>query len=155
MKRILSAVLLAVVLAPPAFAAKVYLKDGGVIEAKRVWRSGAKVHVLATRHTLTTFEKGEVDLKRTFVNKRRAAKKVAAVAPQAEKSAAAPGRAVATSKNAEKKPAESKPVEKKARVSLPALPKLPEKSPENLVPASGGGGTIKQHKKEMAEKVAE
>jgi hypothetical protein len=55
----------------------------------------------------------------------------------------------------DKKPTDNKPVEKKAGVSLPALPKLPEKSPESLVPASGGGGTIKQHKKEMAEKVGE
>lgn len=145
MKRILCAALMAVVLATPAFAAKVYLKDGGVIQAKRVWRAGGKVHVLATRHTLTSFEKREVDLKRTFPQKRRAAKTVAAVTPQAQTAAAAPNRAAAT----------RKPLDSRARVSLPSLPKLPERSPGSLVPASGAGGTIKQQKKEMAEKLAE
>jgi hypothetical protein len=46
-------------------------------------------------------------------------------------------------------------VDSKARVSLPRLPKLPERSPASLVPSSGAGGTIKQQKKEMAEKLAE
>ena len=66
MRRFLCAALMTAVLATPAFAAKVYLKEGGIIQAKRVWREGGKVHVLATRHTLTSFEKSEVDLKRTF-----------------------------------------------------------------------------------------
>jgi len=145
MKRILCAALMAAVLATPAFAAKVYLKDGGVIQAKRVWREGGKVHVLATRHTLTSFEKSEVDLKRTFPQKRRVAKKAAPVTPQAQTAAAAPGGAAAI----------QKPVESKARVALPSLPKLPERSPESLVPSRGAGGTIKQQKKEMAEKLAE
>ena len=153
MKRILCAALMTVVLATPAFAAKLYLKDGGVIQAKRVWREGGKVHVLATRHTLTSFEKREVDLKRTFPQKRRVAKKTFAVEPQAQKKAepqfqakaAAPSGAAAT----------QKPVESKARVSLPSLPKLPERSPESLVPSKGAGGTIKQQKKEMSEKLAE
>ena len=145
MKRITCAVLLSVMLAMPAFAAKVYLKDGGVIEAKRVWREGGKVHVLATRHTLTTFEPSEINLKRTFVRRHRVARKVAAVQPQNQAPAATPGGAVAPQKPAEKKPG----------VTLPKLPKLPEKSPDSLVPSSGGGGAIKQHKKEMADKVAE
>jgi hypothetical protein len=145
MKRILCAALMAVVLATPAFAAKVYLKDGGVIQAKRVWRAGGKVHVLATRHTLTSFERSEVDLKRTFVKRHRVARKVAAVAPQAQTAAAAPNGAAATRKT----------VDRKARVSLPSLPKLPERSPESLVPSSGGSGTIRQQQKEMAEKLAE
>jgi len=90
MKRILCAVLMSAVLATPAFAAKVYLKDGGVIQAKRVWRADGKVYVLATRHTLTSFEKSEVDLKRTFVKRHRAAKRTGAVAPQAQTAAAPP-----------------------------------------------------------------
>jgi opacity protein-like surface antigen len=143
MKRILCAALMAVVLATPAFAAKVYLKDGGVIQAKRVWRSGDKVHVLATRHTLTSFEKSEVNMKRTFPKKHRVAKKVAPVEPQTV-SAAPKGAAEI-----------QKPVEKKVGVTLHSLPKLPEKSPESLMPSSGGSGTIRQHKKEMAERVGE
>jgi hypothetical protein len=145
MKRILLAAVTAVVMATPAFAANVYLKDGGVIKAKRVWRSGGKVHVLATRHTLTSFEPSEIDLKRTFVKRHRTARKVAAVPVQAQAAAAAPNGAAAT----------QKPAPGKAGVSLPILPKLPEKSPESLVPSSGAGGTIRQQKKEMAEKLAE
>lgn len=149
MKRITCAVLLTVVLATPAFAAKVYLKDGGVIQAKKVWREGGKVHVLATRHTLTTFEPSEINMKRTFVKRHRAVKKVGAVSPQAQVPAAAKGAAPATVSAA------AKPAEKKAGIALPALPKLPERSPDSLVPSSGGGGTIKQHKKSMAERAGE
>jgi hypothetical protein len=147
-KRITCAVLLTVVMATPAFAAKVYLKEGGVIQAKRVWREGGKVHVLATRHTLTTFEPSEVDLKRTFVKRHRATKKVAAVSPQAP----VPVKGAAPLAGA---PAAPKPAENKVGITLPKMPKLPEKTPDSLVPSSGGGGTIKQHKKEMAEKTAD
>ena len=153
MKRILAAVLIASLLVTPAFAAKghkaarthkVYLKEGGVIEARKVWRSDGKVHVWAEKDSMTSFDASEINLKKTFPAKRRAAKKPAAAAQPA---AAAPAAAAAG-----QKPVETKPAEKKPGVALPALPKLPEKSPEKLVPASGGGGTIKQHKKEMAEK---
>jgi hypothetical protein len=136
---------LAIVLATPAFAAKLYLKDGGVIQAKKVWREGGRVHVWITRDTMTSFGPSEVDLKRTFVKRHRAVKKVAAVQPQTQTTAAAPNGAAA----------DQKTVEKKAGITLPKLPKLPEKTPDSLVPSSGGGGAIKQHKKEMAEKTGE
>lgn len=145
MKRIMCAALLTVVLATPAFAAKLYLKDGGVIQAKRVWREGGKVHVLATRDTLTSFERSEVDLKRTFPKRHRVTKKISAVQPQAQTATAAPSGAAAT----------QKPAAGKAAIALPSLPKLPERSPDSLVPSSGAGGTIKQQKKDMAEKLAE
>ena len=61
MKRILMCSMMVVFLATPAFAAKLYLKEGGVIQAKRVWREGGKVYVLATRDTMTSFEPCEVD----------------------------------------------------------------------------------------------
>ena len=141
MKRVLCAVVMAAALAAtPALAAKVYLKDGGYIKAKRVWKADGRVYVLATRDTLTSFEKSEVNMKRTFPKKRAVVKKVEAVAPQA--ATAAPGGATAPQKTADTK----------TGVSLPALPKLPEKSPDSLTPSSGTGGTIKQRKKEMAEK---
>jgi hypothetical protein len=143
MKRTLCAALMAITLATPAFAAKVYLKDGGVIQAKRVWREGGKVHVLATRHTLTSFEKSEINLKRTFPKKHKVATKVAAVETKA--ATAAPSGAAAP----------QKPEDKKTGVALPSLPKLPEKSPESLVPSTGTGGTIRQQKKNMAEKLGE
>jgi hypothetical protein len=144
MKRILCAVLITVGLTTPALAAKLYLKEGGVIQAKRVWRSGGKVHVLATRHTQTSFEPSEVNLKRTFPKKRRVVRK-AVVAAQSAQTTNAPATETATPKAAEKK----------NRFSLPELPKLPERSPESLVPSSGGGGSIKKHKKEMAERLGE
>jgi hypothetical protein len=46
-------------------------------------------------------------------------------------------------------------VESKVRVSLPSLPKLPEKTPESLLPSKGTGGVIRQQKKEMAEKLGD
>lgn len=144
MKRILSAVLLSATLATPALAAKLYLKDGGVIQAKRVWRSNGKVHVLATRDTLTTFEPYEVNLKRTFPTRRRVARKpVAAVRP------------VETATTPSQPGTSPQPAEKKPGFKLPNVPKLPEKNPESLVPSSGSGGSIKQHKKEMSERLAE
>ena len=143
MKRILCTALLAVVLTTPAFAVNVYLKDGGVIQAKRVWRSGGKVHVLATRHTLTSFENSEVDVKRTFPKKYRVAKKLAAV--EVQTASAAPKGAAEV----------KKPVIEKAGVTLHPLPKLPKESSDSLVPASGAGGAIRQQKKDMAEKIAE
>jgi hypothetical protein len=140
MKRILCAVLLSVTLATPALAARLYLKEGGIIEAKRFWRADGKVYVLATRHTLTSFEPSEVNLKRTFPKHHRVAKQpVSAVQQQA---AAAPAQAAAP----------QKPAEKKSGISLP---NLPERSPESLVPSSGTGGTINQHKKEMADRLKE
>jgi seryl-tRNA(Sec) selenium transferase len=145
MKRIVCAALMAAVLATPAFAAKVYLKDGGIIQAKRVWRAGGKVQVLATRHTLTSFENSEIDLKRTFAKRRRVARRISAVTPQAQAAAAVPNGAAAT----------RIPVDRKSRISLPNLPKLPERLPESLAPSSGAGGVIRQQKKEMSEKLAD
>lgn len=139
MKLMLCAVLLAVTCATPSFAAKLYLKDGGVIQAKRVWRDAGKVYVLANRDTLTSFEPWEVDLKRTFPQRPRVVKRASATAQQA--TTAAPKQATAVPKAAEKKPGI-------------ALPTLPEKSPESLVPSSGGG-TIRQHKKEIEERIKE
>ena len=143
MKLLLCAALMSVTLATPAFAAKLYLKDGGTIEAIRVWRSDGKVHVLATRHTETSFETSEVDMKRTFARHHRAAKKSKRVSRQT--ASAVPNEATAS----------QKPAEKKAGMSLPSLPNLPDRNPDNLLPSSGSGGTIRQHKKEMAERAAE
>ena len=145
MKRILCAALLTITLATPSFAAKLYLKEGGVIQAKRVWRADGKVYVLATRHTLTSFEPSEVNLKRTFPKRHRMVKKP--VGDGQQTTAAAPTQTAAPQKTAEKK----------TGIKLPkaTLPGLPEKSPESLVPSSGTGGTIRQHKKEMEERMKE
>jgi hypothetical protein len=146
MKRTFCAALMAVTLAAtPSFAAKLYLRDGGCINAKRVWRADNRVYVLATRDTLTSFEKSEVNMKRTFPRHHMVAKKLAAVTSQA--TTAAPVGAAAT-----KKPADSK-----SGITLPnlSMPKLPERTPDSLVPSSGGGGSIRQNRKSMEEKAGE
>jgi hypothetical protein len=140
MKRMLCAALLAVTLATPSFAAKLYLKDGGVIQAKRVWRADGKVYVLANRDTLTSFEPWEVNLKRTFPKRHRIAKKTHVAEQQT--TTAAQTQAAAAPKAEVKKPGI-------------ALPKLPEKSPESLVPSSGEPGSIRKRNKEMEERLKE
>jgi len=129
----------------PVFAAKLYLKDGGVIQAKRVWRADGKVYVLATRHTMTSFQPSEVNMKRTFARHHRVKKNVAAVRPQAQAPASVPNGAAVSQKAAD---------EKEGKL-IRSLPKMKAKSPESLVPSSGAGGSIKQHKKEMAEKLGD
>lgn len=148
MKRILCTALIIALLSTPALAAKLYLKDGGVIQARRVWRSDGKVYVLATRDTMTSFEPNEVNLKKTFPHKQRKAahKRARTIRPLAS-------HVVPTASAGENTP--DKTVEKKNRLKLPSVPSLPEKSPESLVPSSGSGGAIKQHKKEMRERLEE
>ncbi len=133
--------------ATPALAARfVYLKDGGTIKAKSVWRTKGTVHVLVNRDTLTEFSTAEIDMKRTFARKRHTVRNQPvspspATAQQAQSSnTAAPA---------------AKQAEDKKKLSLPSLPNLADKNPENLVPSSGSGGAIKKHKKEMAEKLGE
>jgi hypothetical protein len=130
MKRILYAALITATLTAPALAAKLYLKDGGVIQAKRVWRSDGKVYVLATRDTLTSFEPSEVNLKRTFPKRHKVVhkKRIGAVRPAA--TAATPAREITT-------------------------PNAAGKATESPTPPSGNGGTIRQHKKEMEERIGE
>ncbi|MDA8413121.1 MAG: hypothetical protein M0023_04955 [Desulfobacteraceae bacterium] len=140
MKRILCAALMTVILAAPAFAARLYLKDGGFIQAKRVWRSGGRVYVLATRDTMTSFDTSEVNLKRTFPRRHRSTKKIITVNPRAHTKTAAPKGAAEI----------QRPVDKKADSSL-----SPPKSPDSLEPSSNAGGVIRQQKKELAEKIAE
>lgn len=147
MKRILCAALITASLATPALGARLYLKDGGVIQARRVWRSDGKVYVLATRDTMTSFEPYEVNLKRTFPKPKRPRavhRRVGAVRP-----------AVTAASPAGEAAAPQKPEEKKRSLRLPNMPTLPSKSPDSLVPSSGSGGTIKRHKKEMAERLGE
>lgn len=129
MKRYLLMMLILGTVTSPAFAATaVYLKDGGIIKAKSAWRSKGRVYVLVNRDTLTDFSPAEIDLKRTFIRKRRIAKKPALAANIPGTATTAPSGTGADLKKAE---------------------------PENLVPAGGAGGTIRQHKKEMAERAGE
>jgi hypothetical protein len=141
MKRIFCAALMATVLATPAFAAKLYLKDGGVIEAKRVWKGDGRINVLANRDTLTSFAPSEVDLKKTFPKarkhkkKRVVRKKIAAAKPAAAATQQKPGKPAPVSNVA---PAPAKPAGTTVR------------TPESLLPKSKTVNTIQQRKKEMA-----
>jgi len=141
MKRVLITALALCVLVPPAYAARqVYLKDGGVIRAKSVWRSHGKVQVLVNRDTLTEFAPEELDMKRTFPKRHHVPRKKTA-AGQAATASNGPG-------------AVQEPEEKKSGMSLPKLPDLPEARPESLMPAREEG-TIRKQKREMQERVNE
>ncbi len=84
MKKILLVALALCLSATPVMAAQlVYLKEGGVIKAKSVWRTKGKVHVLVNRDTLAEFSTAEIDMKRTFARKhRKIRKQPAAALPQ-------------------------------------------------------------------------
>lgn len=141
MKQLLITAVLLCTCATPSFAAKmVYLKDGSVIKAQKVWRSEGKVHVLVNRDTLADFNNSEVNFKKTFVKKRSAVNKKRQTA--ALPVAGADAQAAATPQE-----------KKKTSISLPTMPALPEKSPTAL--AGKEEGSIRKHKREMAEKAGE
>ncbi len=142
MKQLLIAAALLCVFTTPSFAAKlVYLKDGGVIKAQKVWRSEGKVHVLVNRDTLADFNNSEVNLQKTFVKKKYSAK--------SSKKAVAKPAAV----TADTKATAVQQEKKKTGIAMPTLPALPQKSPEAL--AGQNEGSIRKHKREMAEKSGE
>ena len=129
-------------LASPSLAVNVYLKDGGVIDAKSAWHSQGKVQVLVNRDTLVTFQPGEVDQKRTFPRQHPAVGKRHGAAPQ--KGTAVPVAAAVPRKTAEKG-------------AFPSLPSLRTKLKEMCPPSQGGkeGGTIRKQNREMQERLNE
>ncbi|HIJ95610.1 MAG TPA: hypothetical protein HPP94_07715 [Desulfuromonadales bacterium] len=147
MKRYLWIVMALVAAAEPALAARtVYLKEGGTITATSVWRSKGQVHVLVNRDTLTQFPSSEIDLKRTFPRRHRSmttSRPSAVHAPPTAATAAAV------------KTEEQKDGKRTSHMTLPEMPKIKERNPEDLVPSSGGGGSIRQHKKELAERIGD
>ncbi len=147
MKKLLLVVLAICTSATPVLAERtVYLKEGGTISAKSVWRAKGKVHVLVNRDTLTEFSLSEIDLKRTFARKHRAIRKqTRASGGQAAKASPAPAATV-------QKPANAKPGLQLP--SMPALPKISAKEPGAQAP-KGEEGTIRKHKKEMTERTGE
>lgn len=56
-------------LAGSCFGKQVYLKDGGIIDARSAWRQGHKVFVVVNRDIVVDFNRSEIDLRRTFPNK--------------------------------------------------------------------------------------
>lgn len=153
MVRMLIAGMLMIALAAPAHAAgkahavrKVYLRDGGIIEARSVWRSQGRVHVLVNRDTLAEFHPAELDMKRTFSRPATATSRKSKAARKRRTAGA-----VIAPETVQQTP------KKKSGMSLPNLPSFPVKLPEKT-PSSLGGkdeGAIRKHKKEMSERINE
>ena len=143
MKKLFCAIALLLVWAVSAQASTVYLKDGGRIKAKRVWREKGKVVVLLNRDSITSFAPGEVNLKKTFPPRKKRVKRMVATpaAPITSSGVAAPGGA----------PSPGTPTTKgDKKISLPSLPnKLPERS----IPQASEEGTIRKQKREMEERM--
>lgn len=134
----------AVLFAVPVLGAKtVYLKDGSIISAKAVWRERGTINVLVNRDTLATFNHEEIDMKRTFPQK---AKK------PVRKRAAKPLRKPATMPAQTMKAGTTKTVSEAKQNTL-SQPSLPERSPDAF--KAKEEGTIRRHKREMAERAAE
>jgi len=144
MKTAIMTMIAVVVSALPVLGAKtVYLKDGSIIQATSAWREGSMINVLVNRNTLATFNREEVDIKRTFPQKvKKPLRK--RVAKPVHKQAAMPEQAMHA--GAAKTGSETK------QKTL-SLPSLPEKSPDTF--KSKEEGAIRRHKREMAERAAE
>lgn len=68
---LLLALLLNASLATMALARPVYLADGGIIQAQKVWQEEGRIYVLLNRDSLITFSPEEINLKKTFAKQRR------------------------------------------------------------------------------------
>lgn len=147
MKMLGFALMLVMVWTASASAARVYLKDGSVIEARKVWRAKGKVVVLVNRQSIAEFSDSEVNLKKTFMRKKRVVKPVDAAAP-APAATTAPGAPAKGAAPVAAQPA--KPADKKI-----ALPSMPTKLPEREPPRGGEDGTIRKQKKEMEQRLNE
>ena len=155
MKHILCAALITFLLATPALAAKLYLKDGGTIQAKRVWRSDNRVYVLATRDTMTSFELNEVNLKKTFTNKKQKQRKVVRRGKKTT-----PQRVVGIARTESAITQPHKTAEGRSAFKMPDLPSqsLPKRSPEDLLPSRGKkaeSGTIRGRRDAMQDRLDE
>lgn len=143
MKKLGLALVLVVCWVATASAARVYLKDGSWIDAKKVWREKGRVMVLVNRDTITSFGRDEINLKKTFPARKKKVKPVAAAAssPTPAPGGTAPAQAAA------------QPPQQGKKISLPSLPsKLPEREPPRL---SSEEGAIRKQKKEMEKRLNE
>lgn len=146
MKRLCLAFVLVICWVASASAARVYLKDGSRIDAKKVWREKGQVVVLVNRDSITTFTNAEINLKKTFPPRKKRIKPAAA-APAGTAAANSPGSGGAAPVEAQQPAKEGK------KLSLPSLPtKLPEREPPKL---SGDEGAIRKQKREMEQRLNE
>ncbi len=123
-----------------AAAATLYLRDGGTIKAKRIWRENGKVVVLVTRESITSFAASEVNLKKTFPPRHK--KKKAEVANAAGK-ATQPGTPAAS-------PTEPSKTPKKPAASAPATAGV-----EREIPHGSEEGAIRKQKRELEDRLNE
>ncbi len=145
MKKLGLALVLVVCWAATASAARVYLKDGSWINAKKVWREKGKVVVLVNRDSITSFSNDELNLKKTFPPRKKRIKKMRPVAAAAV--APVPAAAPAATQTAPPPP--------KADKKLP-VPNLSLKLPEREPPKLGGEeGTIRKQKQEREKRLNE
>ena len=66
---LLLALLLNASLATMALARPVYLADGGIIQAQKVWKEEGRIYVLVNRDSLIHFSPEEINLKKTFAKR--------------------------------------------------------------------------------------
>ncbi len=146
MKKLISAVCVVFIWAGSAQAAVVYLKDGGTIKARNVWREKGKVVVLLNRDSITSFAAKEVNLKKTFPPRKKAVKPVvSATTSPAGVSASETFQNVTV-------PAPVKAPKEDKKFSLPSVP---TKLPEREIPKGAEEGAIRKQKREMAERLNE
>jgi hypothetical protein len=69
---LLLAILLNAILAVGALARTVYLADGGIIEAQKVWQEEGMICLLLNRDSLITFSPEEINMQKTFAKKKKA-----------------------------------------------------------------------------------
>jgi hypothetical protein len=115
---------------------EVYLKDGGIIECRKVWRADGKVMVLVNRDTLLDLSKDEVDLKKTFAKKtlkrhKKKALRVASKKPAApmEEAAPIPAKPVPPPATPQKPKAATGPAAKAKKTAEKPVPPAPNPPP--------------------------
>ena len=69
---LLLALLLNATLVTGALARSVYLADGGVIKAQKVWQEEGRIYLLLNRDSLITFSPEEINMQKTFAKKKKA-----------------------------------------------------------------------------------
>lgn len=118
---LLLALLLNASLATMALARPVYLADGGIIQAQKVWKEEGRIYVLLNRDSLITFSPEEINLKKTFAQKHRQAaapsSKKSVPTTVAAKAPATPAAPSATAASPAAVPAKAVPA---AKVATPA-----------------------------------
>lgn len=121
---------------------EVYLRDGGIIECKKVWQANGKVMVLVNRDTLLDLSRSEVDLKKTFAKKHAKAMKKARqrIESRSESATAKPlgvAQPPATPAVAPATEHKQKPAAKLAQaVAKPAVPAVKAVTPAAKQPAA-------------------